>query len=81
MMSVCRFVVATVAELLCSVDNLPLLSLVAQHAFPHVEMNYTVYCQGALILLASVKVTEHRSEPQTKEETSKVQWTSLIESH
>lgn len=48
----------------------------AQSTIPNDEMNYTVYCQSALIILASAKMTEHCSGPQTKEDTSKVQWTS-----
>lgn len=56
------------AELACSLDNLlPSLSLRALSAIPHDEMNYTVYCQSALIILASAKMTEHCSGPQTKE--------------
>lgn len=64
------------AELACSLDNLPPCLSWPPFAIPHEEMNYTVYCQSALIILASAKMTEHCSGPQTKEDTSKVQWTS-----
>lgn len=53
----------------------PLISS-GQSAIPNDEMNHIVYCQSALIILVSAKMTEHCSGSQTKEDTSKLQWTS-----